>query len=248
MSSTDYYRVYGIVPAGCPLPDVDAARLIRHGDVAALTSPPLGHRPRKASRAEILKHAHLLDQVAAHAPVLPARFGIVVSGAEVKELLADEVDQLAASLRALRGRAQFTVKANHVCDAVLWEVLHEQPEVAQLRAVVESADADTAYVQRVRLGELVAKALMAKCEADAVTLTQMLTPLAAELLPRPVTGPEASFGASVLVDHARRAEFEAAVEELAQHWAGRARIRLLGPMAPYDFVAATADLTPLGGA
>ena len=48
---------------------------------------------------------------------------------------------------------------------------------------------------------------------------------------------EGLVNASFLVEDERRTAFEQAAEELAKYWNGRVRLRLLGPLAPYDFVA-----------
>jgi len=37
----------------------------------------------------------------------------------------------------------------------------------------------------------------------------------------------------------RREELEQAATELADRWSGRVEFRLLGPLAPYDFVTTT---------
>jgi len=39
----------------------------------------------------------------------------------------------------------------------------------------------------------------------------------------------------VLVERERQEEFEDAVEGVGEELAGRVRLRLLGPVAPYDF-------------
>jgi hypothetical protein len=53
---------------------------------------------------------------------------------------------------------------------------------------------------------------------------------------------DAAFGGAYLVDHLARGAFETAAEQLAARWRDRARVRLLGPLAPYDFV----NSTPIG--
>ena len=42
--------------------------------------------------------------------------------------------------------------------------------------------------------------------------------------------------ASFLVDRDSAKQFDDAVDDVAQDLAGRVRFRLLGPLAPYDFV------------
>jgi hypothetical protein len=42
------------------------------------------------------------------------------------------------------------------------------------------------------------------------------------------------------VETAKQDDLERAVSELAKEWEGRVDVRLLGPMAPYDFVVTKA--------
>ena len=106
--------VYGVVPAdvevqrnakgvGDPPAKVD---VIREGDIAALVSTvryddPLG-RPE-----DLQAHAQLLDGTARVAPVLPLRFGAVMTDAEsvADELLRDHHDEFAQRSR-VSGRSR----------------------------------------------------------------------------------------------------------------------------------------------
>ncbi|WP_198602342.1 GvpL/GvpF family gas vesicle protein, partial [Rhodococcus opacus] len=78
--------VYGIVPADVEAEDdavgVDDSRVstVRHGDIAALVSEISVDRPI-GKPADLQAHAHLLDGVARVAPVLPLRFGAVLTDA-----------------------------------------------------------------------------------------------------------------------------------------------------------------------
>ena len=47
--------------------------------------------------------------------------------------------------------------------------------------------------------------------------------------------PEDVVNAAFLVERERQEEFENAVEGVGEELAGRVRLRLLGPVAPYDF-------------
>ncbi|HEX8344551.1 MAG TPA: GvpL/GvpF family gas vesicle protein [Actinoplanes sp.] len=250
-TATELYQVYGIVGATAELPpEITTAatyRLLRHGTVAALVGGPV-QRPPRVSRAALLDHAGLLDRVAVATAVLPARFGTVLNGPqEVIDMLAAHQHDYYTALQALHGRTQFTVKVQHIREAVLQEIVDEQPEATRLRDLLADETSGAGYYEQVRLGELVALALAAKCEADAVTLWEALTPHSAAAVPRDVTSPEAPFGGAFLVDNAHRAQFEAAAADLVRRWEGRARVRLLGPLAPYDFISSEPAPPAAGG-
>jgi gas vesicle protein GvpL/GvpF len=212
---------------------------VRHGGIAAAVSGLRTNRPL-GTPEDLRAHARVLDTLAATgAPVLPFRFGTVLGDerAVTDEVLADGHDAFAAALDRLRGRAQFTLRARYERDAVLREVLADRPDITELRDRTAGLPEEAARYERVRLGELVAEAVTAKREEDAAELDRRLAPVAdARTLSEPAEE-DGVADASFLVAAGRSAAFEQAAEDLARHWSGRIRLRLLGPLAPYDFVA-----------
>ncbi|MEW1847484.1 GvpL/GvpF family gas vesicle protein, partial [Nonomuraea angiospora] len=131
--------VYGIVPEDVQVSD-DArgvatapVRLVRHGEIAALVSEVALERPL-GTPDDLVAHQQLLDATAAEVPVLPLRFGAVLTNrqAVVDELLGPYHDEFLAALDELEGRAEFVVKGRYDERAVLMEVLNENVEAAQL--------------------------------------------------------------------------------------------------------------------
>ncbi|MGE5136439.1 MAG: GvpL/GvpF family gas vesicle protein [Gemmatimonadota bacterium] len=245
--------VYGIAPADIEFTaEVDGVgdppapvRMIRHGDISALvsdidTSGPLG-RPE-----DLMAHEELLDRTAAEAPVLPLRFGAAVTSEEAvtEELLSPHHDEFAAALRELEGKAQYVVKGRYVEDAVLSEVLSENPQADELRQQIKAAgDEDATRDLRIRLGELVNQAVAAKREQDTRRVGDVLEPYCVASNVREPTHEEDAVHVAVLVETARQDDLEQALSELAREWEGRISLQLLGPMAAYDFVA---TLAPAG--
>jgi hypothetical protein len=243
--------VYGIVPADVEFTDEvegigdppGVVRLIRHGEIAALVSDvditrPLG-RPE-----DLMAHQELLDSMAAAAPVLPLRFGAVVTGedAVTGEMLGPHHEEFAAALRELEGRAQYVVKGRYVEDALLGEVLSENPQADELRQQIRAAGGDEYATRelRMRLGEIVNQAVVAKRERDTRHAGDVLEPYCVASKVREPTHEEDAVHVAVLVDTGQQPELERALSELAREWEGRVTLRLLGPMAPYDFVATMA--------
>lgn len=242
--------VYGIVPADVEL-DSDATglgdppakvELVRNGEVAALVSEiDLGHPLGKPE--DLMAHEQLLDAVAPEVPVLPVRFGAVLTDADAvaEELLGSNHDELAAALEQLEGRAQYVVKGRYVQDAVLREVLAENPAAGRLREQIQSAGGgDATHNLRIQLGEMINEAVTAKREADTREAGNALASVVAASMVREPTHEEDAVNVAVLVDVAKQEELERAVDDLASEWEGRVEVRLLGPMAPYDFVVTDA--------
>lgn len=237
--------VYGLIPE-----DVEVAedargvgdepgevKVIRHGEIAALVSEvPLGHP--LGTPDDLLRHQGLLDATAAEVPVLPLRFGAVLSSPEalVEELLAPHHDEFLAALKEMEGRAEYVVKGRYVEPTMLREVLEQIPEAARLREEIRDLGEDAARDARIRLGQLVESWISAKREADTRALLDAVEPVSVLSSVREPSHEEDAVHLALLLDKDRQGELEQVVEEFAGRWADRVELRLLGPLAAYDFV------------
>lgn len=233
--------VYGIIPAGSELPTLDG---LQGQTVTAF--PAEGHAAI-VSRLEdpetlgtpddLVAHSSVLDRIAAEVPVLPMVFGTVVPDEDtlVEEVLVSRHGLYAESLRRVDSAVQFSLRARFVRDAIIGELVAEQPEIASLREAISGTDETETRDERIRLGELVVQGLQRKAAEEAPRIRAALEPLARELMEREATQAEDVVEFAALVDRDRQEEFEQAAEELARQGAGRITFRLLGPQAPYDF-------------
>ena len=237
--------VYGIVPAdvkanpgvkgvGDPPGEID---VVRHGEIAALVSDVRTDRPLGRPE-DLMAHEQLLDATAPEAPVLPIRFGAVLTDrkAVVEELLAPHEEEFAAALRELEGRAQYVVKGRYVERRVLSEVLSEFPEAAELREQISGKPEEATHDLRIHLGEMINNAVAAKREQDTQAVLDAVGPFCVSTAVREPTHELDAVHVALLVETARQRDLEDALDDLAQQWEGRVNLRLLGPLAPYDFV------------
>jgi hypothetical protein len=246
MASATGLYVYGIVPADVETDpqargvggDSAVVDVVRHGRIAALVSEvdldqPLG------TPDDLIDHERLLDAVAGVAPVLPMRFGAVLTDrqAAVDELLAPHHEEFAAALRELEGVAEYLISARYVPDAVLGEVLDADPDLRRRQAAVRDRPEEETHAERIALGELIGGAIDVRRDTDAAALANAVVPVAADLVMRAPAGDFDVAALAVLAETARERDLVRAVEEMARGWAGRVEIRLLGPVAPYDFTA-----------
>jgi hypothetical protein len=163
----------------------------------------------------------------------------------VEEMLEPYYDWFTDVLADLEGRAEFSVSGTYVQDTVLREVLAEEPEAMRLRESLRGLPEAAAYYDRVHLGELIIQALDAKREVDTEELVRTLSPYAVAVAPRPPVDEDTAADAAFLVCEDDQASFRKAVDELGHRWAGRIRLRVVGPRAPYDFVPSPpGDLAP----
>ncbi|MFI8455388.1 GvpL/GvpF family gas vesicle protein [Kitasatospora sp. NPDC085464] len=247
--------VYGIVAAGADPSGLEGigdppapVTLVRHRSIAALVSDLAVDRPL-GTAADLRGHARVLDALATRDAVLPLRFGAVVRDvtAVADELLAPHEEAFLSALEDLRDTAQFTLRATYRQERVLRDVIADREDIARLRETIAGLPEEASYYERVRLGEMIAGAISAHREADTAVALERLEPLAVAVSATPASDAvgDQAVSASFLVARTRWKEFEAAAEDLARDWAQRTAVRLLGPLAPYDFVTeAVADARP----
>jgi hypothetical protein len=237
--------VYGVVPAdvevqknakgvGDPPAAVD---IIREGDIAALVSTvstdnPLG-RPE-----DLQAHAQLLDGTAGVAPVLPLQFGAVMTDEEsvAEELLRGHHDEFANALEALEGHAEYIIKGRYDEQEFLSQLLSENAQAQKLRDEIQNTPKDAARNSQMALGELIANVIEQQRQAHTNAVAEELDGIAEQINPREPTHEWDAVHLALLAEVERQQELEEVLERLNQEWQGLATLRLLGPLAPYDFV------------
>ena len=201
--------VYGILPA-----DIEVAGetqgvgehpgplgIVSSDGLAALISE-VGLLGRLGSPEDLRTYREILDSTAVEVPVVPLRFGTVLTGeaSVADELLAPRHDEFTAALEQLEGRAQFLVKGRYVKEA--------RP---------------------------------AGREEYARALQQAMEGISVDSVVREPTHEREAVHVAFLVDVDQEDEVVRVIEDLARKWAGRIEVRLLGPMAAYDFVMTDSD-------
>ncbi|MEY7971949.1 GvpL/GvpF family gas vesicle protein [Saccharomonospora xinjiangensis] len=240
--------VYGIVPAdvetdaevkgiGDPPSPIET---VRHGDIAALVSEIEADRPL-GTPDDLAAHARILDASASEVPVLPLRFGAVVTDrdAVTGELLAEHHDEFAAALGELEGKAQYILKGRYDERAILAEILQESSDAQRLRDAIRDAPEEATRNERLALGELIANTIAAKREADTRTAVEALEELDIDVAPREATHERDAVYVACLAEVSAQPDLERVAGDLAKKWGERVELRLMGPLAPYDFVRTT---------
>ena len=236
--------VYGILPA-----DIEVAvgipgvgehpgllRDVRFDGLAALISE-VDSSGRLGSPDDLRTHREILDATAAEVPVLPLRFGTILTSedAVAEDLLAAHRDEFTAALDQLEGRTEFQVKGRYVKDAVLGEVLSQNKQAAGLRDAIQGKDPDVSRNARIELGQLLSQAVKARREEDTRTLRQAMERLCVASVAREPAHELDAVHVAFLLAVDQEPEAERVIEDLAHEWEGRIDVQLLGPMAAYDF-------------
>jgi hypothetical protein len=241
--------VYGVLPADVELADEmpgvgdppGQIRVIRSDGLAALVSD-VDLARELGSPDDLMAHKDILDASAAELPVLPLRFGAVLTSEEAvaEELLAVHRDEFAEALDELDGRTQFVVKGRYVEDTILDEILSESKRAIRLAEQIQGKNSDATRDARIQLGEMINEAVSAKREKDTRALGDAMDGHCVASVVRDPTHELDAIHVAFLVDSDQESDMEAVLEDLAGAWDGRIEIRLLGPMAAYDFVGTAA--------
>lgn len=237
--------LYGILPGDAELTSEvrgvgrpsGKVRLVRSDDLATLVSEVDVSKPL-GTPEDYQAHEEIVDSTATGSPVLPIRFGAVLTNedAVVDELLKPHRDEFAKALQELEGRIQYVVRGRYVERVIMTEILSENREAAKLREQIRGTDPDATRDLRIRLGEIINNAVKAKRQADT---RRLLSGMADHSVSSSVREPTHELDAAYvafLVDTSEADELRQAVRDLSNDWQGRVELRARGPMAPWDFV------------
>jgi hypothetical protein len=236
--------VYGVMRAAdCPdglavdwRNDTLSVGGISHEGVCALVGEaPDG--PVHVRRDALLAHSEVLHAAMERGPVLPLRFGVVLTDAEAvrDELLAPNAAALAARLEALEGTAEFRLKVTFDSDRVLSSILASDGPLADIAARVRSLPGAAGHFDRIRLGELISQRVESRAKAVEAEVVGALEPLAMAVSPEQRQSEWMAVNAAFLVQDAHRAKFDSAVDRLAAEHAGELQFALVGPLPPHSF-------------
>jgi hypothetical protein len=239
------WYVYGIVPAdvvvsrkargiGEPPAPVE---VVASGDVAALVSEIELDRPIGTTE-DLMAHQNLLDATSVDVPVLPMRFGAVLVSrdAVLDELIEPNENAFADALRELEGVIQYVLRARYVEDALMRQILTDDKKAAAPRDKLQGQPPESTQDIRVQLGERVNAAIEARRQRDTDAIIQDLESVTRAQAVRAPTHELDAAHMALLVDMDGEDRFLTTMSRLARDWEGRMTARLLGPMAPYDFV------------
>lgn len=233
--------VYGVVLADADLPTltgIDGAEVeyVEHDGIAAAVGEIAIDRP-PGRRKDLLAHSEVVDALVKAGPVVPVQFGSVLADRDsvVHDLLEVDHDYFAGLLDDVRGRVQLNLRATYVEEQVLAEVVESDPQIAELRRRTRGLPEGTMHPDLVRLGESVSRAMEVRRADDAEALLDQLEPRVEDVSVRAGGGVDHLLDVALLVRSDRVDEVEELLESLAEAWHERIRMRLVGPVAPYDF-------------
>ncbi|HEY2220583.1 GvpL/GvpF family gas vesicle protein [Actinomycetospora sp.] len=239
--------IYGIIPAGTRIPegltpipggdDEGGLGLVTVGELAAVVSDVVTTRAL-GTRKDLMAHETVLNAIAQDSPVLPMRFGAVVTDddAVADELLTPHQDYFVRALGQMDGLTEFSLRGEYDQTAVLTRIVEDNPEIQQLRERIAGVDEDASYYDRIKLGEAISHSVDRLRQADADATLDALERYAVATVVKEPGGENGAVHVAFLVRRDHRTDFERAVDDLGDAWSGRVDLRLIGPTAAFDFL------------
>lgn len=171
-----------------------------------------------------VRHQQVVGEVAAQAPIIPARFGTIFSSEE-------------ALLKNVLGRSGALAKVfERVADADEWGVKVFAEKTAKPMAV-STARSGKEYLQQ-KASQI--KPRQQRSDPELQELAAALGEVATDSAPSgKVSGaqPNLLWQATFLVARGRRKQWERVLNEYVERWDGLRRIEVNGPWPPYSFVS-----------
>jgi gas vesicle protein GvpL/GvpF len=239
--------VYGVVASDAAPASAAAGisgtdvHVLPYRDVSALVSVvPI---PIRAKRRELMSHSEVVNEAARTTTVLPLRFGTTFPDGDtvVSDFLEPRHDELSKLLDQFDGRVELMVKAFYREEAILAEIVRDDPRVARLRAATQGRPAAQTQAEQLELGSAVAAALQARTSADAASILETLRPFAIDVWVDETPIEHQVLRASILVERENVEATDAALSALAERNAGRIQFKYIGPLAPHSFVSLSGE-------
>lgn len=195
----------------------------------------------ESTRSNMMAHERVLEKIISETDLLPVRFGTVAdsnySAEDIKRLLSIRADEFHSLLEEIKGKVELGVKAFWRDEKVIFEeIVAENPDIRKLRDSSIGKSPETIHFELIRLGEMIEDALKSKRAKEASQILSPLRQLACSTRENQVLATRIIVNAAFMVDKAREAKFDQAVNKLDKQLGKRMAIKYVGPVPPYNFV------------
>jgi hypothetical protein len=236
--------VYGVIeakePASFGRTGIGAAGelvySVHYGDIAAVVSKTSVFI-FDPTRENALAHEHVIENVMKSHTIIPMSFGTVFrTDDDIREVLKSIYPSLKDVLKQMAGKLEFGLKVTWDRDRVIEEIKKGNDEIARFQHELNRKHLQSTYFARMQLGRMIDKAL-AERAADYVReiYDGLRSACVASRDNKPI-GDKMILNAAFLIQREREAEFDAAVNEIAQRFGDRLNFKYTGPWPPYNFV------------
>ena len=192
------------------------------------------------TRANSMAHAKVLEEAMGEYTILPVRFCTI---ADEEEIIVDKVlkaryQEFTDLLKKMDGKMELSVRARWTdLPSIFAEVVEENREIKAIKeALTHEKNEQKQYAGRIKIGQMVQKALELKKKKEAEELLEELKPLSLDCKENRFYGDMNLINAAFLVTKENESEFDGKMQELEKIYGERKQLRYIGPVVPYNFV------------
>jgi Gas vesicle synthesis protein GvpL/GvpF len=244
----DGYYLYGIIAANHQQREFgpigigernDRVYTLHYQNLAAIVSasPIIKYA---VTRADSMAHIKVLEKAMEEYTVLPVRFCTI---AETEEIIIEKVlkaryQEFVDLLSEMEGKMELGVRARWTdLDAIFSEVVEENKDIKAIKEVLlHERNEQKRYAGRIKIGQLVQKALEEKKKREVNELLKALKPLSLDYKENRIYGDMNLVSAAFLIAKEQEEAFDHKMRELEEAYGARKNLKYIGPVVPYNFV------------
>jgi hypothetical protein len=217
----------------------DCVHFIRYRDLAAIVSasPIIKYA---VTRANSMAHMKVLEKAMENYTVLPVRFCTIAESSEIiiEKVLKARYQEFIDLLAKMEGKMEISVRARWTdLNAIFAEVVEEHHTLkASKEALLNEKNEQKKYAGKIKVGQMVQKALEEKKKREAHELLDTLKPFSLEYKENQIYGDMNLVNVAFLITREQEQAFDLKMQELEKAYGTRKQLRYIGPVAPYNFV------------
>ncbi len=240
--ATDQRREFGPIGIGAR---GDVVYTLPYQGLAAIVSrsPVVKYA---VTRDNSMAHARVVEKAMEEYTILPVRFCTIAETEEtiVERVLKARYQEFMDLLGGMVGKIELSVRALWTnLDAIFAEVVAENKEIQSIKeALLLEKNAQKQYAGKIKIGQLVQKALEEKRKREVEDLLEALKPFSLDCKENRIYGDMNLVNAAFLVDREQERAFDRKMQELEEVYGARKKLKYIGPVAPYNFVEVVVNL------
>ncbi len=217
----------------------DVVYTLPYQDLAAIvsSSPIVKYA---VTRENSMAHAKVLEKAMEEYTILPVRYCTIAKEEEIiiEKVLKTRYQEFTDLLGEMEGKMELGVRARWTnLDAIFAEVVEENKNIKAIKeALLSERNEQRKYAGKVKIGQLVQKALEEKKKREAEELLEALRPLSLDCKENVIYGDMNLVNAAFLVTKEKEREFDRKMQELEKLYGVRKQLKYIGPVVPYNFV------------
>lgn len=217
----------------------DMVYTLPYKDIAAIISPsPI--TKYEVSRENTITHAKVLDKAAEESTVLPVKFCTIAESenAIIEKVLKSRYQEFIDLIKEMSDKIELGVRVLWKdMDAIYAELVDENSDMKALKtALLKEKDEQKRYAGRVKIGEMVQKALEARKTREGEELMEVLKPLSVRWKENPLYGDKNLLNAVFLAIREKEKYFDEKISYLEEMYGAKQQLKYTRSLVPYNFV------------